>query len=385
MNENEQGLVSSEPRLNFKIILIIFIAIGLYLLIPKIIGLQYTLKLILAANKVFLVLALIFEIISYVGAAWLLGIILSRLGYRIAFMDRFRIGSIAAFAIHFFPVGSLGEGAVDYYFLRKRKVEAGSVLLTLVLRIIFTYLAFLALFLLGLALVPTHGYLSIAPKLVSLVLFLIIATGIVYMFYLYKNKVKFKQVWLRFWGFVNRIITRFSAKTVKEEKAIEIFEDIYQGIGLFKDKKRTSIIAVLAGILYWLGDVLCFYFVFASFSYKISFGVLIFGYGLATLAGMASFIPGGLGVTEGSMALLYSSLGVPGSLALIAILVFRFFSFWIWIPIGFYSYLTLRKNEALPTGVGGIFSSFGGAKSVHGESVQDESAEAPLSGAKEDK
>ena len=348
LSENHNNQVSSaEPlKINLKsLVFILLVLLALYILLPKLAGLPQLLQLILKINKFYLFLALFFEFLSYVGAAWLLGIILSRLGHKVAFWDRFRIGSIAAFAIHFFPVGSFGEGAVDYYFLRKRNVSTGSILITLVLRIIFTYASFLILFLLGLILVPTAPHLPFSPKIISAVLFLVILVGVIYMIYLYKNKIKFKTFWDKQVLRINKILHLLKKRSVGEEKSQEIFDDIYSGIGLFGGKKRISALAVLASLTYWLSDILCFFFVFLSFGYFIHFGVLVLSYGVATLAGMASFIPGGLGVTEGLLGVVLTALGTPVSIALTSILVFRFFSFWIWIPVGLVSFLTLKKND----------------------------------------
>ncbi len=103
--------------------------------------------------------------------------------------------------------------------------------------------------------------------------------------------------------------------------------------------------AVIAGLVYWLGDIFCLFFVFLSFGYVAHFGGLLLGYSVSSLAGMASFIPGGLGVTEGTLALILTGLGTPSTIALMSILVFRFFSFWIWIPVGLYSFFSLKKEN----------------------------------------
>ena len=344
-NQENNGVLDFAPKFNLKTLIFVFlVAIGIYFIVPKLIDVEQALHLIFKVNKIYLSLALVAEIGSYIAAAWILGIILSRLGYKIKFIDRFRIGSISAFAIHFFPIGSAGEGAVEYYFLRKKNVELGSILIMFILRIIFTYCAFLLIFLTGLILVPTYPHLSFSPKLASLILFTAILVGVIYMVYLYRHKDKFFKVWKKF----TRIASFFLGKSKKyffgETKSEEIFEDLYKGIGMFGKKKRNSVMAIFATLLYWLGDVVCLYFVFLSFGFKIGWGVLIFGYGVSTLAGLVSTIPGGLGVVESSMGLIYSGLGIPTSLVLMSILVFRLFSFWIWIPIGLISYLTLRRD-----------------------------------------
>jgi len=342
--EKANGLF--QIKFNLKsLIVIVLLGIGLYFLFPKIIGIPQALKLLVQVNKGYLGLAIGAEIASYIGAATLLGVILIRLGYKVRFWDRFRIGSIASFAIHFFPVGSFGEGAVDYYFLRKRNVETGSILLMFVLRLIFTYASFLLIFLVGLALVPTAPMLKFSPKLISLILFALVFGGVLYMFYLYQHKERFYKLWRRFARFTDAFLSKIRGKEITPVEEDEVFEDIYKGMGLFSKKKRASVFAFLAAALYWLGDITCFYFVFLGFGYHISWGILIFGYGIASLVGMISFIPGGLGVTEGSLGLLYSGLGVPSGIALISILVFRLFSFWIWIPFGLYSFISLTRES----------------------------------------
>lgn len=342
----KQSFFDTKIKFDLKtlIVLLLFI-IGLYFLIPKLVGVEQALKLLLHLNKTYLFIAIFFEFLSYVGAAWLLGVILDRLGSKIGFWTRFKIGSIAAFAIHFFPVGSFGQGAVDYVFLRKEKVEPGSILLMLILRAILTYAAFLIIFLVGLVLVPTVPQLPLSPKLISLIIFVIVAGCSLYLFYLYKNKKQFRKLWSKFIKLIDVFLSKLRKKKISAEEETEMFEDIYKGLGLFGGKKRYTAFAILAGIVYWLADIVCFYFVFLAFGYKIHWGILIFGYSIASLLGMISFIPGGLGVTEGAMGLMYTALGVPGALAVMSVLVFRLFSFWSWIPVGLYSFITLSKKK----------------------------------------
>jgi glycosyltransferase 2 family protein len=345
--DQNSNLLNTQIKVNIKtIIFIVLFFVGVYLLLPRIVDAREATKLILKVNKFYLLIAVFSEFISYVGAAWLLGIILSRLGYRVRFWDRFKIGSIAAFAIHFFPVGSFGEGAVDYYFLRKRKVETGSIFLMLILRIIFTYIGFFSLFLVGLILVPTLQNISMGARALTISFFILIFGGFIYLIYLYEHKEKFRAVWYKLVRPANFFLRRFSQKILTPEKSAEIFDDVYQGLNLFSQKKRNFVFACVASLIYWLGDIFCLFFVFLSFGYTIHFGGLILGYCVSSLAGMASFIPGGLGVTEGTLALIITGFGTPGAIALTSVLVFRFFSFWIWIPVGLFSFFSLRKSKA---------------------------------------
>lgn len=344
--DNNEPISANPLKLSTKnIVVLILLAVGLYFLAPKLVGVEQALLLLGKINKGWLILALVAELLSYASAAWLLGIIFHRLGHKLAFFTRYKISSIAAFTIHFLPLGVAGEAAFEYSFLKRRKVDSGSILLMWILRWLFNYSGFFILFLVGLILVPTYPKMPVSPKIISPVIFILILSIVLYIIYLYTHKDKFFQVWTKLFNFLNQLIVKFKKKAIDEQKQKEIFEDIYQGIGLFGKQKRSSAFAILAGILYWLGDITCLYFVFQSFGFTISWGVLLFGYCASTLLGIVSAVPGGMGITEGSMALIFTSMGVPATLALTAVLVFRLFSFWIWIPIGLLSYLSLRNEE----------------------------------------
>lgn len=340
------GQTLGSPKFNIRsAITVILLLVGIYFFIPKLIGIEESLKLVLKVNKIYLFLAIVSEIASYGGAAWLLGIILSRLGYKIPFSERFRIGSIDAFAMHFFPLGSLGEGLINFYFLSKRGVTAGSALLMFVIRIIITQASFLILFVLGLILVPTAPHLEFSPKFVALAIFSLIVTGIIYLIYLYEHREKFYRVWEKILNFLNSSLISFKKQPIGKEKANEVFEDLYKGFDLLATRKRSLVLGGMAGLIYWIGDILCLFFTLLSLGYFPHAGVLIFSYGVSTLAGLISTIPGGIGVTEGFLGIALNSLGVPLTVSVISILIFRLFSFWIWIPIGLISYITLQRRR----------------------------------------
>lgn len=62
---------------------------------------------------------------------------------------------------------------------------------------------------------------------------------------------------------------------------------------------------------------------FAALGGSISAGVLVTGFAVGVSLGLLSMVPGGLGVQEGSMAGIYSLLGVPLEQALLASVLFR--------------------------------------------------------------
>jgi uncharacterized protein (TIRG00374 family) len=83
-------------------------------------------------------------------------------------------------------------------------------------------------------------------------------------------------------------------------------------------------------------DMLTLYFLFVAAGRPVSPGVLMAGYGLPLLFSKVwFFIPGGVGVIEGSMTALFSSLGVSTSVTVVVVLAYPMISFWLPTLLGF--------------------------------------------------
>lgn len=92
----------------------------------------------------------------------------------------------------------------------------------------------------------------------------------------------------------------------------------------------------LGAFLSVLFDMLTLYFMFLATGLQINPGVLMAGYGLPLLLGKAAFIlPGGVGIVESSMAIIYRGLGVPQHTTVIVVLGYRLISFWLPSIAGF--------------------------------------------------
>jgi hypothetical protein len=82
-------------------------------------------------------------------------------------------------------------------------------------------------------------------------------------------------------------------------------------------------------------DMLTLYFLFMAAGHAVSPGILLTGYGLPLLIGRGSFLPGGVGIVEATMTAIYVSMGVPSHIAVVVILAYRLFSFWMPTLLGF--------------------------------------------------
>jgi phosphatidylglycerol lysyltransferase len=105
---------------------------------------------------------------------------------------------------------------------------------------------------------------------------------------------------------------------------------------------RTLAIALTEHLV----DLTSLYVVFMAFYGQVHFGVLVAGYAMGILFWIVSITPQGIGVVEGMMTLVFTSLGIPIERAAVVALAFRGLSFWIPFGIGFLALRRLRAFKA---------------------------------------
>jgi uncharacterized protein (TIRG00374 family) len=87
---------------------------------------------------------------------------------------------------------------------------------------------------------------------------------------------------------------------------------------------------------------------FLAFHHRARFGVVVAGYAVGILFWKMSIVPEGVGVVEGVMILVYTSLGVPGTRATVISLAFRGMTYWVPMIIGLVALRRLRLFRQTP-------------------------------------
>lgn len=327
-----------------RIIFLILAAIAIYFIGSKLIGVKEGVKLIRNLHPGFIIGAIIFEALSYVGGTIMLKYVFSRLYYKIRFRDLFRLATIGNFAIHFFPVAGAGEMTILLYLFREKGLASGDTLFMFLIRAIFMYLALFVLFILSLLLVPVHPQLSASSRIIAVIVGILVILFIIWAVDRIYHKDRFYRSGYNLFKFINFFGRIFVKKPfIKQEKVNEIVDEVYLGFELFKKDRKSAIGVFTGGLIYWIGDIMCLFLILYGFGYFLGPGPLIFTYAVTTFVSIISFIPGGVGVNESVSSLLLMSFGVPPSTALFSVLVYRLISFWLIIPVGFISFLGLRN------------------------------------------
>lgn len=109
----------------------------------------------------------------------------------------------------------------------------------------------------------------------------------------------------------------------------------------------------LLAIFSWSCECVAFYVILGGFrGVEASLLLCTFIYAMMTVAGALAFMPGGLGVTEGGMAMLVVRLarGASASVAVAATLIIRVLTLWFAVLLGLAALLLVQRVQHLRVG-----------------------------------
>ncbi len=111
---------------------------------------------------------------------------------------------------------------------------------------------------------------------------------------------------------------------------------------LIEIKKRN--VGLLGAPMWWAFDILVLWACFKAFGDAPPMAVLVMGYFVGMLANLLPFFPGGVGAVDAGMVGAYTLFGVPVDAAVVAVLSYRGFAFWLPTIPGLIAYLQLRRT-----------------------------------------
>lgn len=132
---------------------------------------------------------------------------------------------------------------------------------------------------------------------------------------------------------------------VGEERAARFIRSLSGNfLELARNRRRLARAGIFA-IGNWLFDAASLWMMLAAFGQPIEPGPLLATYGVGSLIAMLPLTPGGVGLVEGVMVPALLGFGVPHSAALLGVIGWRVFEYWLPIPAGGIAYATLRLSR----------------------------------------
>lgn len=327
-----------------RIVIILLVGISIWILIPKIIGLRATLELLKQIKYWAFILAIIAEGFFYIGSAIITRTVLQMTNDRLKYWDVLKISLMDSFSVQFLPLGSFGEAAIDYYFFRAKNIRTSHIVLMFVARTIIVWLVFAIIYLVGVAFSPINPDFNTAKISIIWIIYFAAFGFLFYLIYLYSRKERLLSKTMSAIKLVNRFARLFHLNQIDLIKVPALVDKVYEATAILGQRRNLQISALLGALSFWFGDIFCLYFSFLAFGFHPHFAIVIFAYAITRILSTISFIPGGIGISEASMSLIFIGFGVPAPTALAAVLIFRLLSFWLPIPIGLSAFLSLQRE-----------------------------------------
>ena len=128
------------------------------------------------------------------------------------------------------------------------------------------------------------------------------------------------------------------ALTVRIESTLARMREIPLSVG-----STAEVVAIAAFV--WLADFCCLLCSFGAVRSAVPWSGVLLAYGVAQVAGSLPVVPGGIGIIEGSLAVILMQYGAGRVTALSAALVYRMISFWLVIAIGWITVGVIARHR----------------------------------------
>jgi len=136
---------------------------------------------------------------------------------------------------------------------------------------------------------------------------------------------------------------------VNPETVSNLLQKLADRVHILLEDRALLRHAILWAALNWLLDAASLWVFLLAF-HKVVFPIdLLVAYGLANILAVIPITPSGLGVVEGVLIPTLVGFNVPKTTAILGVISYRLINFWLPIPVGGASYLSLRWRGHPPT------------------------------------
>ncbi|MBU1103336.1 MAG: flippase-like domain-containing protein [Nanoarchaeota archaeon] len=262
------------------------------------------------------------------------------------FFSLFQVLLAGVFVNTITPGTGIGGEPVRAYFLNKKYKKPKTKFLSYILADkTFNLISFAIFIIFSLVFFFFFLDISLISRAIALVIIIPLITTMIILFLILKNSsheirwlakklYKLKSVRKNFNSF--RHLEKYLALKLYNFK--KVFKEVVTD-------KHKIYFGITLSIFLRLFEYFAAYLIFLSLGADINFMSIIVVVTLSNFLGDISPTPGGIGIVEGSMILLYSAIGIPAALAAVAALLTRVVYYFYTILLGGLCFLWLKASS----------------------------------------
>ena len=319
--------------------LLFIFSILLIIAIMAYIGIYEIFKTLISANPIYVILAVVLQIIVSILLSVRWRYIIKILGCRAKIKNLFLLVLMGLFINNITPsMKGGGEAFRAYYLSRLEDIPKGLAFSTVVVeRVLDTAIfLFFTLFVIGYFVIAGFEYID---YLILSWIFLFSLTAVI--IYLIANK----NLLIKTVTKISKFVCKYGSYTYDEDKILKSVEEFYNSIKFFKNKMdKDIVIAVILSVIWYIVDILKLWVLFLSLPYVVSIISVATVYLITLLSGVLSITPSGFGMADTIMILSFSAFKIPPSVAAAVTLLDRFVSYIIPTLLGYIAMIFIKKE-----------------------------------------
>jgi uncharacterized protein (TIRG00374 family) len=336
-DDDDRGLeFSGRTVLTLGGFLIAMIA-GLYLLLPQLAGLEDTWERIEDGSPRWIVLAFLLTFGMFAGyVAMFRGVFGREAGDRIDWRESYLITMAGLAASRIFAAGGAGGLVLQAWALRQAGLGKRTVADKTISFLVLTYFPYAAAVIVcgvGLRLGLFHGEAPITMTVVPAVIAVILMTLTSLILLVPTDLQRRLDGFARRTGMLGRAAQKLA--TIPAATSAGLHDAIRH--------LRSRDPGLLGAVAFWAFQIAVLWAAFRAFGDAPPLAVLVQAFFVGMLGNLLP-IPGGVGGVEGGMIGSFAAFGVDAGLAVVAVLVFRAFTFWLPLLPGVIAFFRLRAR-----------------------------------------
>jgi uncharacterized membrane protein YbhN (UPF0104 family) len=294
--------------------------VSLVLLAPAFADLPEAWHRLKSGDVGWLTLALVFEVLSFIGHIVLFSAVAQDGGSRIGLWASTQINLAGHAATRLFASAGAGGIALTAWAMRRSGMERTDVASRMVTFLVLLYGVYMGALVVG----GIGLYTGLLPGGGSFAITIIPAI---------------------FGGSVIAAVAAAQWVEPGEGRIRSVMAPIGSGVRDARRLLRTGNAGLIGALMWWGFDIAVLWACFHAFGEAPSFAIITVAYLVGMLANTLP-LPGGVGGVDGGMVGALIVFGVEPEMALIAVLAYRGFAFWLPIAPGAVAYLGLRRTVA---------------------------------------
>jgi uncharacterized protein (TIRG00374 family) len=308
----------------------------LYLVLPKVAGLHKTWDRLQQGDVWWLAVALVLEVLSFAGYVALFRAVFVQKTTRIDWRASYEITMAGLAATRLFASAGAGGIALTAWALRRSGMEPRIVACRMVAFMVLLY----SVYMITLVIDGLGLYFGIWPGEASFAITVIPAIfgGVVIAMFLAVSLLP---------GDFDRLVARWTTGGGRfgalARRLATLPNTAATGVRTALGLIRTRDPGLLGAIGWWGFDIATLWACFHAFGASPATGVVVIAYFVGMLGNVLP-LPGGIGGVDGGMIGAFSACGIPVQTAIVSVLAYRAFAFWLPTLPGAVAYLQLRRT-----------------------------------------